>query len=107
MVARTSASAPRPVRRPPSSADELTDRSEDFVALWGRGDVEAAGQMRKEVDHPAVGAMHFESTHLNIPARPDLTIVLHNPIAGTGTEQRLQRLATPEGRRAGIRQVAG
>lgn len=85
--------------------DELTERSEEFVALWARGDVEAAGQLRKEVEHPAVGALHFESTHLNIPARPDLTIVLHNPIAGSGTEQKLQRLATPEGRRSGIRQV--
>ncbi|RPK84736.1 hypothetical protein EES46_23780 [Streptomyces sp. ADI98-10] len=36
------------------------------------------------------------------PARPDLAIVLHTPLPGTGCEAGLQWLASPEGRRGSM-----
>ncbi|WP_327392152.1 MULTISPECIES: helix-turn-helix transcriptional regulator [unclassified Streptomyces] len=87
--------------------DELLNSSEEFRTLWAQGDVRRPGQLRKELDHPVVGALHFESTTLQVPARPDLKLVLHNPVPGTGTAEKLQRLSEPEVRRATMRQVAG
>ncbi|MBQ0863181.1 helix-turn-helix transcriptional regulator [Streptomyces smyrnaeus] len=87
--------------------EELLANSDDFRRLWELGDVCRPGQRRKELHHPVVGALHFESTTLQVPARPDLRLILHNPVAGTGTAERLQRLAEPEVRRATLHQVAG
>lgn len=86
---------------------ELTERSEEFRTLWAQGDVRPSGQLRKELDNPVVGALVFETTTLQVPARPDLRLVLHNPYPGTGTQEKLEQLMTPEVRRASIRRVAG
>ncbi|MEV4500955.1 helix-turn-helix transcriptional regulator [Streptomyces klenkii] len=86
---------------------ELSAMSPEFVELWAQGDVQAGGQLVKEFDHPVAGALYLESTHLRVPARPDLTIVMHNPVADTGTAAKLEWLVSPEGRRGGMYSVAG
>ncbi|MFI6860667.1 helix-turn-helix transcriptional regulator [Streptomyces sp. NPDC050421] len=86
---------------------EAAERSPEFAELWARRDVAPGGQMRKELSHPAVGALVMEATQLRIPARPDLAVVLHNPWPGTGTEEKLRWLASPHGRRGSMRQVQG
>jgi hypothetical protein len=83
--------------------DDLCERSAEFAELWALGDVRAAGELSKTVHHPTAGALHFETTQLRVPARPDLTIVMANPLPGTDTAERLERLASPEGRRATLR----
>ncbi|MCZ4121370.1 helix-turn-helix transcriptional regulator [Streptomyces sp. H39-S7] len=87
--------------------EELAAGCPEFAGLWARGDAEASGQTQKEIVHPTVGSLHFESTHLRIPARPDLTIVLHNPLPDTDTVAKLERLTSPQGRRDTMRPVAG
>ncbi len=82
---------------------ELSEQSPEFAALWARGDVKAGGMIGKEIRHPVVGTLHFESTQLRVPERPDLTIVLHNPVPGTDTAQKLVWLTSPEGRRGTMR----
>ncbi|MEC4014779.1 helix-turn-helix transcriptional regulator [Streptomyces sp. H27-D2] len=86
---------------------QVSEASPEFAELWARRDVEAGGQLHKELEHPLVGALFFESTQLNIPARPDLVIVLHNPRPATDTAAKLEWLTSPEGRRGGMYQVAG
>ncbi|MDF2258066.1 hypothetical protein [Streptantibioticus ferralitis] len=80
--------------------------SEEFAELRGRGDVRPGGQMVKEIAHPGIGLLRFESTQPPISARPDLTTVMHNPVPGTDTAEKLERLASPEGWRETIRPVA-
>ena len=87
--------------------DELAEQDPFFAELWARGDVRAPGQRVKWIDHALVGELSFESTQLKLPDRPDLTIVLHNPVPGTDTASKLEFLASPEGRRGALRQVAG
>ncbi len=87
--------------------DELSAEYELFAELWARGDVRPPGTRPKHVDHPVVGELSFESTQLRIPDRPDLTVVLHNAVPGTDTLSKLEWLASPEGRRAALRPVAG
>ncbi|MGC0332095.1 transcriptional regulator with XRE-family HTH domain [Streptomyces sp. SAI-170] len=81
--------------------------SEEFTALWEERDIEDAGQIRKELDHPLVGLLVMESTAMKVPARPDLTIVLHTPLDEANTAAKLEWLASPEGRRGAMYPVAG
>lgn len=53
------------------------------------------------------GVLHVESTALKVPARPDLTIILHTPLPEADTAAKLEWLATPEGRRGAMYPVAG
>ncbi|MGW2515845.1 helix-turn-helix transcriptional regulator [Streptomyces sp. NPDC001617] len=86
---------------------ELAESSEEFAALWAERDIEDAGQIRKELDHPLVGLLCVESTAMRVPARPDLTIVLHTPLDEANTAAKLEWLASPEGRRGAMYPVAG
>ena len=74
---------------------ELKAASPEFADLWERRDIEEAGQIRKEMEHPVLGLLCFESSVMRLPARPDLSIVLHTP------------LQEPEGRRGAMYPVAG
>jgi hypothetical protein len=63
--------------------------------------------IRKELDHPLVGLLCVESTAMRVPARPDLTVVLHTPLDEANTAAKLEWLASPEGRRGAMYPVAG
>ncbi|CQR64155.1 Hypothetical Protein sle_46970 [Streptomyces leeuwenhoekii] len=49
----------------------------------------------------------MEATALRVPARPDLTIVLHTPLDEAKTAAKLEWPASPEGRRGAMYPVAG
>jgi transcriptional regulator with XRE-family HTH domain len=86
---------------------ELKEASREFAALWAERDIEDAGQIRKELDHPLAGLLVLESTAMKVPARPDLMIVLHTPLDEANTARKLEWLASPEGRRGAMYPVAG
>ncbi|WP_189174249.1 helix-turn-helix transcriptional regulator [Streptomyces lasiicapitis] len=85
----------------------LHESGAEFTSLWERQDIRPAGQVHKELDHPLVGILHVESTALKVPARPDLTIVLHTPLPLADTAEKLAWLASPEARRGAMYRVAG
>ncbi|MFG3286699.1 helix-turn-helix transcriptional regulator [Streptomyces sp. NPDC048111] len=87
--------------------EQARELSPEFVELWERRDVQPGGQLRKEMEHPLVGALYVESTQLRVPARPDLVIVLHTPLPDTGTAEKLEWLTSPEGRRGSMYPIAG
>ncbi|MCX5334193.1 MULTISPECIES: helix-turn-helix transcriptional regulator [unclassified Streptomyces] len=80
--------------------------SPEFVALWAERDIEDAGQIRKELEHPVVGLLCLEASVMKMPVRPDLSIVLHTPL-DQDTAAKLEWLASPEGRREAMYPVAG
>jgi transcriptional regulator with XRE-family HTH domain len=86
---------------------DLKAASTEFSELWERRDIEDAGQIRKELDHPLVGLLCVESTAMKLPARPDLTVVLHTPLDEANTAAKLEWLASAEGRRGAMYPVAG
>ncbi|QTZ91869.1 helix-turn-helix transcriptional regulator [Streptomyces auratus] len=86
---------------------EAAALSAEFAELWARADVQDGGTLHKEMAHPHVGALLFETTLLQIPVRPDLSIVLHNPRPESDTAAKLEWLTSPEGRRGGMSSVAG
>ncbi len=87
--------------------EEAKEASAEFAALWERRDISPGGVMNKQLDHPMVGALHFEATQLRVPARPDLVIVLHTPLQVADTVRKVEWLATPEGRRGSMYPIAG
>ncbi|MEV8307886.1 helix-turn-helix transcriptional regulator [Streptomyces flavidovirens] len=87
--------------------DEVRELSPEFAELWERRDIAPGGQVRKEMEHPVVGTLVVESTQLRVPARPDLTIVLHTALPEADTAAKLEWLASPEGRRGSMYPVAG
>ncbi|MFF7328840.1 helix-turn-helix transcriptional regulator [Streptomyces sp. NPDC090306] len=86
---------------------QLHASSAEFTALWAERDIEDQGQIRKELDHPLVGLLCVESSAMKLPARPDLTVVLHTPLDEANTAAKLEWLVSPEGRRGAMYPVAG
>lgn len=74
-------------------AAELSLVSEEFARLWARHEVSERTQGTKLLTHPALGALHFEYTRLPLPDHSGHRMILHNAIPGTGTEEKLPRLA--------------
>ncbi|MEY9953793.1 helix-turn-helix transcriptional regulator [Leifsonia sp. EB34] len=72
--------------------DDLLDRSREFAELWALHEAMPAVTMTKVLDHPVAGELHFESTQLQVPGQSELIMVFHNPVAGTGTAERVERL---------------
>ncbi|NED96042.1 transcriptional regulator [Phytoactinopolyspora alkaliphila] len=68
--------------------------SPEFDELWARHDVAAATQAVKAVRHPEVGELIFDTTVLTLPDKPGYHVELQNPLPGSGTQARLERLAT-------------
>ena len=73
-------------------ARDLAEVSDEFAALWATHDVAEPGAGVKAVVHPAVGDLVFENVPLPIPGRPGERLVLHNPLPGTPTAERLDAL---------------
>lgn len=73
--------------------EQAAELSPEFAGLWSRRDVAPGGVLAKVIHHPEVGELHLESTQLQVPSRPDLTLVLHTPDPETDTADKLARLA--------------
>ncbi|MEV6772982.1 helix-turn-helix transcriptional regulator [Nocardia sp. NPDC051030] len=72
---------------------ELRDASAEFDELWDRHDVAAPTRAVKTIRHPEAGELTFDKTTLAVIDQPDWFLELYNPRAGTGTGERLDRLA--------------
>lgn len=78
-------------------AADLRAVSPEFAELWGRHEVSAQTQAVKAIRHPEAGELVFEATVLPLADRPGQDLVLYNPRPGTGTQERLERLAARRG----------
>jgi transcriptional regulator with XRE-family HTH domain len=76
---------------------DLSVVSPEFAALWARHEVRSASTMVKAVSHPLVGTLVFDATPLQLTDMPGYRLNLHNPHPGSGTEERLERLAHETG----------
>ncbi|SHF62360.1 Transcriptional regulator, contains XRE-family HTH domain [Streptoalloteichus hindustanus] len=73
--------------------DELSALSPEFVALWERHDVGVHLSAVRAVRHPEAGDLVFDKTSLAVADHPGWHLLLYAPHPGTGTEDRLARLA--------------
>ncbi|QPF83172.1 helix-turn-helix domain-containing protein [Bradyrhizobium genosp. L] len=60
--------------------DELCRLSPEFAALWRDNDVRGHGEGVKQLRHPLLGPIAFEYSAFAVDGRPDLGMVVYNPI---------------------------
>jgi transcriptional regulator with XRE-family HTH domain len=89
---------------------DLAARSPEFAELWNLQQVHAPMITTKTLDHEYAGELVLEGRMLYLPDRPDLTLVLHTPVEGTWTAERLEALMAAAGQQpeptGGLRLVA-
>ncbi len=71
---------------------DLQRVSPEFRAWWPRHDVRGRADARKDIEHPLVGRLMFEHTTLQVPARPELKLMIFTPLPETNTLEKLQQL---------------
>ncbi|MEO6842555.1 MAG: helix-turn-helix transcriptional regulator [Bradyrhizobium sp.] len=72
--------------------DELCKLSPEFEALWRDNDVHAHGEGVKRLRHPVLGPIEMEYSAFAVDGRPDLSMIVYNPVA-TGDADRIRSLA--------------
>lgn len=60
--------------------DDLSRESPEFAAMWRNNDVRAHGDGTKTLHHPAVGPLQVEYSAFAVDGRPDLGMVVYNPL---------------------------
>jgi transcriptional regulator with XRE-family HTH domain len=67
--------------------DELCRLSPEFKALWRDNDVQSFGEAVKHIRHPVLGPIAFEYSAFAVDGRPDLTMVVYNPVTSADAEK--------------------
>jgi transcriptional regulator with XRE-family HTH domain len=67
--------------------DELCRLSPEFKAMWRDNDVRSHGEAVKHIKHPVLGPIAFEYSTFAIDGRPDLGMVVYNPVTQADTDR--------------------
>jgi transcriptional regulator with XRE-family HTH domain len=67
--------------------DELCTISPEFAALWRENDVDVHGDGIKRLQHPVLGAIELEYSAFAVDGRPDLGMIVHNPVRPEDAER--------------------
>ena len=76
--------------------DELCTISPEFAALWRENDVDVHGDGIKRLQHPVLGAIELEYSAFAVDGRPDLGMIVHNPLRAEDAE-RIRALVKAQG----------
>ena len=60
--------------------DELCRLSPEFKVMWRDNDVRSHGEGVKHIKHPVLGPIAFEYSAFAVDGRPDLSMVVYNPV---------------------------
>ncbi len=72
--------------------DELSKASPEFEALWRENEVSSLGEGTKRLKHPVLGDIELEYSGFAVDGRPDLNLVVYNPVDPT-VAHRIRTLA--------------
>jgi transcriptional regulator with XRE-family HTH domain len=61
-------------------AEELSCTSPEFAALWRENDVRAHTDGVKRLRHPILGSIELEFSAFSVDGRPDLGMIVYNPV---------------------------
>jgi transcriptional regulator with XRE-family HTH domain len=88
-----------------SLVDELCATSPEFAAMWRDNDVQAHGDGVKVLHHPIVGPLSMEFSGFAVDGRPDLNMVIYNPVTPVDASKIRALLKSPskQGSQAGTR----
>jgi transcriptional regulator with XRE-family HTH domain len=60
--------------------EELCDLSPEFKEIWQSNDVKGHGGGTKQLHHPVAGLLTLEYSAFAVDGRPDLNLVIYNPV---------------------------
>jgi transcriptional regulator with XRE-family HTH domain len=72
--------------------ERLTERSAEFSSWWPRHELAGAEGRLRRFDHPTIGPLCFDHQQLVPAGEPDLRVVVHLPVDGDDSAERLARL---------------
>src|SRR6202000_417609 len=78
-----------------SLVDELCATSPEFAAMWRDNDVRGHGDGRKTLHHPVAGKLSMEFSGFAVDGRPDLMMVVYNPVTPDDADQIRTLLKSP------------
>jgi len=67
--------------------DELCRLSPEFAAMWRDNEIRAFGEGVKQIRHHVLGPLTFEYSAFAVDGRPDLSMVIHNPVKPQDAER--------------------
>lgn len=70
-----------------SLVDELCATSPEFAAMWRDNDVQGHGDGVKVLHHPIAGPLSMEFSAFAVDGRPDLNMVIYNPVTPADTDK--------------------
>ncbi|SEH21946.1 helix-turn-helix transcriptional regulator [Rhizobium sp. NFR12] len=73
--------------------DELSKSSPEFAAFWGENDVRLQSDGLKRIEHPDLGTVELEYSAFSVDGRPDLGMMVYNPVDPAMAAKIRQRVA--------------
>jgi transcriptional regulator with XRE-family HTH domain len=67
--------------------EELCRLSPEFATMWRDNDVRTHGEGVKQMRHPVLGPLAFEYSVFAVDGRPDLSMVVYNPVNDVDVER--------------------
>ena len=67
--------------------EELSRQSPEFETLWKEADIVAHGEGFKRLHHPELGVLELEFSTFAVEGRPELAMVVYNPINDADAER--------------------
>jgi transcriptional regulator with XRE-family HTH domain len=82
-----------------SLVDDLCNASPEFKKMWQENDVQGHGGGTKQLRHPDVGLITVEYSAFAVDGRPDLTLVIYNPISAEDEKRVRSLMKAKKGRK--------
>lgn len=73
---------------------ELSTRSQEFASRWAAHNVRFHRSGLKDIHHPIVGDLHLSFESMELPADPDLSLIVYGAESGSPSEDALRLLAS-------------
>jgi transcriptional regulator with XRE-family HTH domain len=77
--------------------DELSQTSPQFAALWRANDVVGHAEGVKRIRHPKIGLIELEFSIFAVDGRPDLGMIVYNPVTSDGADRIRSLMAARSG----------
>lgn len=72
--------------------NNLKEKSSDFNMWWSMYKIHSMSDIIKELSHPVVGKLVFEFNSFDVSDNPNLKMLIHTPVQGTGTIDKMKHL---------------
>ncbi len=71
---------------------DLKEQSEEFSLWWPLHEIHGDNEVRKRLDHPVAGILDFEVSNFDVADNSGLKMIIHTPVPGTDTAEKMKSL---------------